>query len=139
VRIAIDDFGTGYSSLTYLKNIKADRLKLDRSFIKDLGTDRADEAIALAVLALGRTLNLKVTAEGVETVAQWSFLRDNGCDEMQGFLFAAPAPAEEVGRLILSKNALTASGAFAEFWAGAVPCSYFHDTSATRALRSTKL
>lgn len=100
VRISIDDFGTGYSSLGQLKNFPVDTLKIDRSFIRDLpGTD-ADKAIAVAIIALGKTLRLKVVAEGVETMEQQSFLREQACDEMQGYYFSRPIVAEQLAQLL---------------------------------------
>jgi diguanylate cyclase (GGDEF)-like protein/PAS domain S-box-containing protein len=100
VQLSIDDFGTGYSSLSALKSFPVARLKIDKSFVRDLPHDDNDRAVATAVISLGQRLNLRVIAEGVETDAQMAFLRDNNCDEMQGYLFSKPAPAEEIAAML---------------------------------------
>jgi diguanylate cyclase (GGDEF)-like protein/PAS domain S-box-containing protein len=98
VRVAIDDFGTGHSSLATLKRLPADTLKIDRAFVNDLPDDRNDVAIARAILAMSRELDLETVAEGVETEAQRAFLGSEGCTLFQGYLFAPPLPAAEIGR-----------------------------------------
>ncbi len=96
VHISIDDFGTGYSSLAHLKRFSVNTLKIDKSFVRDVEINSADAAITTAIIAMGNSLNLKVIAEGVETEGQLSFLSDNNCDEVQGYLFSTPMPADKV-------------------------------------------
>ncbi|MGO4331223.1 putative bifunctional diguanylate cyclase/phosphodiesterase [Cupriavidus sp. 2TAF22] len=96
VRISIDDFGTGYSSLLYLKRLPASELKIDRAFVRELARDTEDAAIVSAIVALGRTLNLNIVAEGVETATQQEFLTRLGCDSLQGFLLGRPMSADQL-------------------------------------------
>lgn len=96
IEIAIDDFGTGYSSLAYLKRLPVDKLKIDKSFIDNLPEDEEDCAISKAVIALAKSLNLKIIAEGVEHQKQKDFLLDNGCENIQGYYYSRPIPKEEM-------------------------------------------
>ena len=98
ITLAIDDFGTGYSSLGYLRQFTVNSLKIDRSFVKDLGKGGDDTAICAAIIAMARELKLKVVAEGVETEAQLAFLRTHSCDQAQGYLISKPVPAAELER-----------------------------------------
>jgi diguanylate cyclase (GGDEF)-like protein/PAS domain S-box-containing protein len=101
VSISMDDFGTGYSSLSYLRSFPFDKIKIDRSFVKDLAERSDCVAIVRAISGLGRSLNITTTAEGVETTDQLDWLRAEGCNEVQGFLFSAAKPAAEVAQLLL--------------------------------------
>ena len=96
VRLAIDDFGTGYSSLSYLKDFPIDKLKIDRSFVRDITTSSATAEIAAIIITMARTLKLESLAEGVELDEQLQFLKSRGCDSCQGFLFSRPVPAESI-------------------------------------------
>jgi diguanylate cyclase (GGDEF)-like protein/PAS domain S-box-containing protein len=100
VSISMDDFGTGYSSLSYLRSFPFDKIKIDRSFVKDLAERPDCVAIVRAISGLGRSLNITTTAEGVETIDQLDWLRAEGCNEVQGFLFSAAKPAAEIERLL---------------------------------------
>jgi diguanylate cyclase (GGDEF)-like protein len=105
VALSIDDFGTGYSSLSYLKRFPLDVLKIDRSFVKDVIQDPNDAAITCAIIALAHGLNLEAVAEGVETREQLDFLKDNGCDEIQGYYFSPPLWPEELEAWLAKESA----------------------------------
>ncbi|MBI3372512.1 MAG: diguanylate cyclase [Betaproteobacteria bacterium] len=115
VEISLDDFGTGYSSLGYLNRFQVDRLKIDRTFVSDLGGARNDGAILKAVIALGHQLGMKVLAEGVETEEQRGFLAAHGCDEYQGYLFSKPLPADAMLALWRSVDGTTSRSGSSSF------------------------
>jgi diguanylate cyclase (GGDEF)-like protein/PAS domain S-box-containing protein len=108
--LAIDDFGTGYSSLSYLKKFPIDSLKIDRSFVRDLHSDRDDAAICAAILAMAHELGLKVVAEGIELEEQLDFLKRHGCDMAQGYLLGRPMPAADFARMAKPSKDLTRAG-----------------------------
>ena len=102
IKVLMDDFGTGYSSMMMLKNVAIDVLKLDKSFVDDIGDDRSEKIIS-NIIYLAHSLQIEVTAEGVETAAQFEFLKSVGCDYIQGYYFGKPQPAEDFAAL-LQKN-----------------------------------
>ena len=106
IRVAIDDFGIAYSSLSHLKRFPIDIIKIDRSFVKDIPGDNADEAIIEAIIAMSKSLKMAVVAEGVETAKQVQFLRERGCNQMQGYFFSRPIPANDFAKL-MHKNLAT--------------------------------
>jgi EAL domain-containing protein (putative c-di-GMP-specific phosphodiesterase class I) len=103
VELSIDDFGTGYSSLAYLKRFPVSKLKIDRSFVRDLETDADDQAIASTIVSMGRNLRLTVLAEGVETREQLALLRGMDCDMAQGFLFSRALPGDKIIGLLIQQ------------------------------------
>lgn len=98
--VAIDDFGTGYSSLSYLQHLPLSRLKIDASFVRNIGESDKGNAIVNAIIDMGHALKLDVVAEGVETQAQHAYLKAHGCDWFQGYLWSKPLPAAEFARLL---------------------------------------
>lgn len=110
IRIALDDFGTGYSSLSYLKRFPLDVLKIDRTFVSNITTDADDAAIATAIIAMGRSLNLSVIAEGVETREQLRFLLERGCHEVQGYVYSPPVSADAFAEILRSGIRVRESG-----------------------------
>jgi EAL domain-containing protein (putative c-di-GMP-specific phosphodiesterase class I) len=108
VLLALDDFGTGYSSLSYLKRFPIDALKIDQSFVRDLATDADDAGIVTAVIGMGKSLHMRVVAEGIETRKQLEILQEHGCAQGQGYYFSRPVPAEEFGQLLESSVTATA-------------------------------
>jgi EAL domain-containing protein (putative c-di-GMP-specific phosphodiesterase class I) len=105
VALSIDDFGTGFSNLSYLRRFPIDRLKIDLSFVREIATDPGSLAISETIIALSHSLNLKVIAEGVETESQLALLAARNCDEVQGYLFSPPLPAEELASLVVNHRA----------------------------------
>jgi EAL domain-containing protein (putative c-di-GMP-specific phosphodiesterase class I) len=105
INIVIDDFGTGYSCLNSLKHLPIDVLKIDRSFIRGIPRDADDKAIATTIIAMAHSLDMCVIAEGVETREQLQFVKDQRCDEVQGFLFFAPLSGDECERALMDELA----------------------------------
>ena len=98
--LAVDDFGTGYASLDYLRRFSFDGIRIDRSFVSGLDRDRTDTAVTSSIIALGRSLDLVVVGEGVETPDQYDCLKRLGCSAVQGFLFHRPAPADDISEIL---------------------------------------
>jgi EAL domain-containing protein (putative c-di-GMP-specific phosphodiesterase class I) len=109
VRIALDDFGTGYSSLSYLRRFPFDKIKIDRSFIRDLGYEKDDSSIIMAIIGLADSMGMTVTAEGVETIEQSELLTGYGCAQGQGFLYYEPISAAAIDNVIAQDSRLPAA------------------------------
>jgi len=105
-KISIDDFGTGQSSLDYIKRFPADRIKIDQTFVRNIGVDPDDEAIVRATISMAHNLNRAVVAEGVEIEEHLEFLRNEGCEELQGYLFSRPLPAATFENLLVERERL---------------------------------
>ena len=129
IQFSIDDFGTGYSSLSYLKRFPIDRIKIDRSFVTNITSDTDDAALASAIIAMSHALDIQTVAEGVETKEQLAFLRDRRCDQIQGYLFSRPIPAEEFIRIF----GRTEAGCACEFLGLGQTCFHFPALPATHA------
>lgn len=104
IHLAIDDFGTGYSSLAYLKRFPIDVLKVDRSFVMDIPDDKTDMAITAAVIAMAHKLSMRVVAEGIETQEQLDFLRENNCDDGQGYLLSRPLTLPQLHHFLVDHH-----------------------------------
>jgi diguanylate cyclase (GGDEF)-like protein len=117
VRLAVDDFGTGYSSLAYLKHLRPSKVKIDRSFVRDLSEDESDRVLVKAIVQLAHTLEISVVAEGVETTEQRDFLRRIGCNVLQGYLISRPQPAAAFERLVVNLADAESQSSEAITWA----------------------
>jgi EAL domain-containing protein (putative c-di-GMP-specific phosphodiesterase class I) len=105
VSVSMDDFGTGYSSLSYLRRLPVDTVKIDKSFVHEIPDNREDASIAMAIIAMAKSLNLNIVAEGVENHRQLNFFRQQGVQVVQGYLFSKPVPAEAFGRMLEQQDA----------------------------------
>jgi EAL domain-containing protein (putative c-di-GMP-specific phosphodiesterase class I) len=112
--LAIDDFGTGYSSFNYLRQFQVSKLKIDRSFIRDVAANPDDAAITTAIISMAKSLKLKVIAEGVENEAQMSFLREHQCDEIQGYYFSKPLTVDKVAEKLRGEDWVHSLPSFTE-------------------------
>jgi EAL domain-containing protein (putative c-di-GMP-specific phosphodiesterase class I) len=99
VTVSLDDFGTGHSSLSYLRRFRLDKLKIDKSFVSNITLNDEHKSLIQSIIFIGKNLNLKTIAEGVESVEEWEILREMGCDEMQGYLISEPLPPDEYEKL----------------------------------------
>src|SRR5581483_11683377 len=104
-RISMDDFGTGYSSLNYLRSFPFDKIKIDRSFVRDIANSPDGLAIVRAIVSMASSLGISVVAEGIETAEQYQLLRKERCTELQGFYLSAPQPAEKLAGILAECNA----------------------------------
>lgn len=107
IALSLDDFGTGYSSMSYLRRFPIDTLKIDRSFVREVASNPDDAAIARAIIALAHSLQLNITAEGVETQEQLNYLETHGCHEVQGYYFSRPVAADALANLLRQEQSLT--------------------------------
>ena len=110
IRLAIDDFGTGYSSLSYLKRFQIDILKIDQSFVREISSDKNNTEIVTTIIAMANNLHLDVIAEGVESIEQLNFLRENGCEEVQGYYFSPPKSAEAITAMLKAGDRIVPDG-----------------------------
>ena len=115
VQLAVDDFGTGYSSLSYLRRFAIDALKIDQSFVRQITTAASETTIVTAVISMGRSLNLRVVAEGVETLEELAFLQAHQCDQAQGYYFSRPVVAAQFAELLKTQSARTSHSPIGQF------------------------